>query len=70
MKNKKLPVKDFFEGYHRARVFQYILPGFFGVFLALGLITMSHTGDMRGLMASVSQVAAPSYDADIVMERK
>ena len=25
---------------------------------------------MRGLMASVSQVATPSYDADIVMERE
>jgi hypothetical protein len=31
---------------------------------------MTHTGDTRGLMASVAQIAQPQYDADIVMERK
>jgi len=51
-------------------MFQYILPGFFGIFIAFGLVSMSHTGDMRGLMASVSEIAQPQYDADIVMERK
>jgi hypothetical protein len=69
MKNKTQESGDFFSRYHRARMFQYILPGFFGAFIALGLVSMSHTGDMRGLMASVSQVATPNYDADIVMER-
>ncbi len=47
----------------------YILPGFFGVFIAFGLVSMSHTSDMRGLMASVSEIAQPQYDADIVMKR-
>lgn len=69
MKNKTTDPSDFFSRYHRARTLQYILPGFFGVFIAFGLVSMSHTGDMRGLMANVSQVTAPSYDADIVMER-
>lgn len=69
MKNKTPESNDFFARYRRARTFQYILPGFFGVFLALGLVSMSHTGDMRGLMASVAEVAQPQYDADIVMER-
>lgn len=70
MKNKAPQVSDFFTRYHRARMFQYILPGFFGIFIAFGLVSMSHTGDMRGLMASVSEVTQPQYDADIVMERK
>jgi hypothetical protein len=69
MKNKK-ESQDFFARYHRARVLQYLLPGFFGMFLALGLVSVSHTSDMRGLMASVAQVAQPQYDADIVMERR
>lgn len=70
MKNKATESNDFFTRYHRARMFQYVLPGFFGVFIAFGLVSMSHTGDMRGLMASVSEIAQPQYDADIVMERK
>lgn len=48
---------------------RYVLPGFFGVFLAFGFITFSHTHDMRWLMASVAQITQPQYDADIVMER-
>ena len=70
MKNKAPQTSDFFIRYHRARMFQYILPGFFGVFLALWLVSMSHTWDMRGLMASVAEVAQPQYSADIVMERQ
>jgi hypothetical protein len=69
MKNKAPESNNFFARYHRARMFQYVLPGFFGVFIAFGLVSMSHTGDMRGLMASVSEIAQPQYDADIVMER-
>ena len=32
--------------------------------IAFGTVSMAHTGDMRGLMASVAQVAQPQYDAD------
>jgi hypothetical protein len=50
-------------------MFQYVLPAFFGLFIAFGLVHVSHTGDMRGLMASVSTITQPQYDADIIIER-
>jgi hypothetical protein len=69
MKNKAPESSDFFDRYRRARMFAYILPGFFGAFIALWLVSMTHTSDTRGLMASVAQIAQPQYGADIVMER-
>jgi hypothetical protein len=67
MQNKPSNFSDFFDRYHRARTQMYVLPAIFGIAIAFGAVSMAHTGDMRGLMASVAQVAQPQYDADLVM---
>jgi hypothetical protein len=67
MQNKHTKFSDFFDRYHRARTQMYVLPAICGIALAFGAVSMAHTGDMRGLMASVAQVAQPQYDADLVM---
>jgi hypothetical protein len=70
MQNKYTNFSDFFDRYHRARTQMYVIPALLGMAIAFGTVSMAHTGDMRGLMASVAQVAQPQYDADIVMERR
>jgi hypothetical protein len=67
MQNKPSNFSDFFDRYHRARTQMYVIPALLGMAIALGTVSMAHTGDMRGLMASVAQVAQPQYDADLVM---
>ncbi len=67
MQNKRTHFSDFFDRYHRARTQMYVIPALLGMAIAFGTVSMAHTGDMRGLMASVAQVARPTYDADLVM---
>lgn len=67
MQNKHTNFSDFFDRYHRARTQMYVIPALLGMAIAFGTVSMAHTGDMRGLMASVAQVAQPQYDADLVM---
>ena len=68
MQNKPSNFSDFFDRYHRARTQMYVIPALLGMAIAFGTVSMAHTGDMRGLMASVAQVAQPQYDADLVMK--
>lgn len=69
MKQKTTSPTDFFDRYNRSRLNMYVFPAIFGIGIAFWVVSMSHTGDMRGLMASVAEIAQPLYDADIVMTR-
>lgn len=69
MKQKTPSSSDFFDRYNRSRLNMYVFPAIFGIGIAFGMVSISHTGDMRGLMASVAEIAQPVYDADIIMQR-
>lgn len=68
--HKKTPVVDFFARYHRDKII-HALPSVFVAFVFSFFVVASWNGgvDTRMMMASVAQVAAQKYDADIVLVR-
>jgi hypothetical protein len=71
MQNKKNRLPDFFGEYKKASLEKLFLSASFSLLFAFSVVSVYHGGiDTRGLLASVAEVAASRYGADVVIERK